>query len=495
MALDPRLIRERVERKGLHEFVRQFWPIADPASNFSDNWHIGAVSEHLEAVSAREIRNLVINIPPGTGKSTIVSVLWPGWHWSLDPRHRWMFASFDVSLVYRDAEKMLNVLRSDEFKGAWPEFILGAKSPAIGFIKNCHGGTRFSTSVQGKATGHHAHTQVCDDPIKPLGVTEKSLKETRKWWTTTMSTRQADAARFARVIIMQRLHENDLAGAMLREYGYEHLCLPMSYVPNCTWDMGSSLGKLDPRTEPGEPLDAQRFPEAVVKERAKNLGSPTAASAQEQQNPLPETGSYIESEWLRVTWKELPPKQQIRIIQSWDFGFKGSKESHSRVSGTLWAEYGQKYFLLDEVLGHFNFPKSKALFYEAQRRKVLGTDILWSDATVKIIEDKANGTAIIDEIEELPDGTAGKIYGIHRVSPKDDKTTRLVAHTNRFHMLQILFPLPAVMPTVEEFRAELVGFPNAAHDDRVDTTTQALDYLASPYAKQAQRLKSLGENR
>jgi predicted phage terminase large subunit-like protein len=326
--------------------------------------------------------------------------------------------------------------------------------------------------------------------LKPKAVDQRNLKNVLDWWRGTMASRANDPKNFSRVIIMQRLAENDLAGEMLAE-GYEHLCLPMRFVPNCTWDRGSSLGKLDPRTTPGELLFPERFTEEAVARRAKDFGTPANVAAQEQQNPTPAAGGIVEAAWCANRWEKLPHPRNWRICQSWDFGFKGSNAAHSRVSGTLWLEGEGRYYLLDEIIGHMNFPDSKRALLDAQHRIVRGTGertLRWSDARVKLIEDKANGSAIIQELQQT-------IHGVQPVVPRDDKATRLIRHTDLFQSGSVLFPTSEVLPSVAEFIDEVVTFPRGRYDDRVDTTTQALDHLASPYRRLRESLEKLGSKK
>lgn len=484
------IVRELVRRQGLRSFVREFWDVLEPAAPFVDGWVIGAVCEHLEAVTSRQIRNLVINVPPGTGKSSLVCVAWPSWVWTTDPKHRWIFASHDYQLVLRDSNRMLRVLGSDLYQEAWPDFKLGTDPKAAGQFENLHGGRRFGTSIGGKGVGWHADTQVCDDPHKPKdSMNRDALVKVSEWWSGTMATRRANPETFARVVIMQRIAEDDLSGVLLTEQGYEHLCLPMHYAPNAVWDLGSSLGRVDPRTEPGELLWPERFSEQSVKDLEAELKTPQNRSAQLEQNPIPDAGGIIEKAWLARTWEILP--RGIRLVQSWDLGFKGANASHSRVAGMLWGELNGIFYAVDLVAGIWNYPESRRQFAAAQKRE------LWDKAAIKLIEAKANGIAIIAELSEGIDytdpvtGKTSKMFvdGVKEVSPVDDKATRLIAHTDLFEAGRVLLPVSA--PWVAEYRAELVSFPRGAKDDLVDVTSQALDHLNGAVSRYAEALRKL----
>lgn len=227
-------VRKLLLTKSLHDFVRRGWHVVEPARPFKDNWHIGAICEHLQAVSAGQIKRLVINVPPGTMKSLTCSVFWPAWRWTHAPETKWIFASYGDPPAKRDSLRTRRLVESAWYRGLWGD-VWRPQQADWGVVKfsTDRAGYRFYTTVAGAVTGEHADVQVVDDPLKPRELTGASstrrgaLERALTWWTETMSTRVTDAERSARVIIMQRLHESDLAGAMLLTGEYNHLCLPM----------------------------------------------------------------------------------------------------------------------------------------------------------------------------------------------------------------------------------------------------------------------------
>lgn len=483
-APDPRAVgavREIVRRQGLRGFVRLFWRQADPASTYVEGWAVGAICEALEAVSARQIRRLVINIPPGMSKSSVVSVHWPAWQWAHDPAHKWIIASHDYTLVLRDAAKMLEVIQSGLYQAAFPRLCI-ADVPAVGLFTNKQGGLRFSTSIGGRAVGWHSDTQIVDDPHKPIEARNPdALKKAVDWWQGTMSTRRTDAANFARVVVMQRIAEDDLSGACLAE-GYEHLCLPMQYTRRHWSDLSA---RLDQRTETDEPLFPERFPPEAIEDLKRALKTPLNVSAQLAQDPIPDKGGIIEKDWIRRWAPGDIPARGVVFVQSWDFNFKGTDDSHSRVVGELWAAFADRYCLIDEVRGLWNYPEAKRRFVAAQSRPG------WDAALIKLIEEKANGIAIIDEAEEgiIVDGKRIKVTGIVRVNPKEDKRTRLIARSDLFEAGLVYVPRDASW--TDEWIAEVCAFPRGKSDDRVDVTTQALDRLHTKGAKYAEQLRGM----
>lgn len=501
------IVRELVERKGLHEFIRHFFSTVEPSTTFIDGWHIGAICEVLEAVSRKQIKELVISVPPGCQKSLSCSVFWPAWHWTFDPGHKWIHGSYGEDLLQRDAKRMVAILDSPLYGKAWPSFKLrnARENLPLSRFYNTHGGFRFSCTPGGQVTGWHGHTCVVDDPLKAQDShSDVAKKEVSEWNAGTLGLRAADPKHFARVLIMQRLASDDLAGELL-EQGYEHLCLPMRYVPNASWDMGCSLGKLDERTEPGALLWPERIDEAAAETRAKALKTKQSVQAQEQQNPTPDTGGIIERPWIK-RWssdpkseERLPEAARLRWITSWDLAFDGEKESQSRVAGGLFAACkvaGQRRtFLVTAFAKHMNYPQSKRrmrellMGYEDEKTKKRYAPVpLWSNARKHLIEKKANGAAMLAELR-------GEIRGLKAVNPKDSKGDRLVLHSDKFENGEVWFPPELVCPQVTELEDELIFFPNGDYDDFVDIVTQALDELDGPLSLIWDNLEKLAEMR
>src|SRR5690606_19462814 len=196
---------------------------------------------------------LVINIPPGCMKSLTACVFWPAWAWTFRPETKWIYASYSMALSRRDNLRMRGLIESEWYRSRFGgPFTPRDDNWGTAKLMNDRAGFRLCTSVDGTVTGEHADVQVCDDPIKPQDISKASLTNCLEWWNETMSSRLVDFKKSARVIIMQRLHVNDLAGEMLRSGGYEHLCLPMEFESR--FACKTSIGFKDPRTKDGELL-------------------------------------------------------------------------------------------------------------------------------------------------------------------------------------------------------------------------------------------------
>lgn len=474
--LDPvRLDRALVEKGGLYEFMQLAWSQIEP-STFVGNWHLELVCKHLEAVSRCEIKNLVINVPPGTGKSLTVSVFWPVWEWIKRPTTKWIFGSFDPSLVGRDANKAIALLRSDWFIQRWGHRLPKGKLATASY-SNLSGGFRFSTSPKGKGTGRHADIFVGDDLLKPKdaaggsAVTKTALREVSDWLANTIATRRADAATFRKVIMMQRLHEEDPAGEAIESGDYTVLVLPMRFEPETP--AITPWGR-DIRTKRGELLFPAKFPEASVKDLEKTLRQ--YAAAQLQQRPTREGGDTFKRPWWRF-WHYKPGVPEYCFpgaqpsgrmctvlpdvgldVQSWDMTFKGETDSDF-VCGQVWRA-STDYYLIDQINERLDFPDTvQAMRIMAARHP---------SAYDKLVEDKANGPAIESTLRaELP--------GITLVTPMGGKEARANAGAVLIATFRVYVPHPEIAPfDVLAYLAQHERFPRGKNDDMVDATSQAL---------------------
>jgi predicted phage terminase large subunit-like protein len=453
---DVAIDRELGLRGRLVDYVELCWPIVEPGSRFVGGWHIDNICDHLEATYKQEISNLVINVPPGCSKSLLACVFWPTWCWLQDPGLRWIFGSFDNELTLRDAARAHALITSDWHKARWGDRLVVPSETAMSNYETQAKGFRFATSVMGKATGRHGDCHVIDDPTKPKDVTPAGLKIASDWRRSTLASRFRSSRRQT-VLIMQRLHCADLAQEMIDE-GAVHLRLPMEFEPKTICE--TKWGR-DERTEEGELLCPARFDAEAVASMKKAMGT-MVSSAQLQQRPVPEGGSIFKSEWLQNRWKELPASFSQTIL-SWDCAFKDTDGSDF-VVGQVWGVYQGRYYLLDQAKGKWDFVTTLDRF-EAQCRK-------WPKAMGKLVEDKANGTAVINMLKK-------KITGLIEIQPEGGKESRASAVSPLFEAGNVVLPDPGMpgFSWVDEYVSELTTFPMAAHDDQVDATTQALNYL------------------
>jgi predicted phage terminase large subunit-like protein len=456
--LELEIDRALVNKGGLKKFIELAWHLIEPGKTFLSGWHIDVICEHLEAVTKGDLTRLVINIPPGCMKSLTACVFWPAWVWSIKPETKWIFASYAMNLSRRDNLRMRRLIESEWYQERWGNSFKPLRDNwgADKFI-NDRAGFRLCTSVDGTVTGEHADVQVCDDPIKPQDISKTSLKNCLDWWNETMSSRLVDFKKSARIIIMQRLHMNDLAGEMLRSGGYEHLCLPMEYETK--FHCQTSIGFSDPRKNEGELLWREKCPAEAVMEIKKDINSERGIAAQLQQQPVPHSGAIFKREGIQH-YETLP--NISTTVTSWDCTFKETGSSY--VVGQVWGVTSDcsHYVLIDQMRNRLSFSDTL--------RAIRKFAYAYPMSSAHLIEEKANGSAIIDMLRD-------EIPGLVPVLPQGGKEARAHAIESLWSNKYVLLPSPQNKPWINDFTQELLEFPCSLHDDQVDAMTQALTWL------------------
>ena len=329
-------------RRSLKVFTKRSWSAIEPGRDFYDNWHIDAVSEHLQAVVEGKIKRLIINIPPRHMKSISVAVALPAWTWTIQPSKRFLFASYAGSLSIRDSVKCRRLIDSRWYKSYFGDtFSLTTDQNQKQRFENDKTGQRIATSVDGALTGEGGDIIVIDDPHNVREAESSTVREgVLEWWDQAMQTRLNDPKTGAFIIIMQRVHENDLTGHILaNEYNaWDHLCLPARYEIGHPTPTRSTLGFSDPRTKEGELLWEKRVDEKTLNNLEKSLGT-YASAGQLQQRPMPKGGGILKAEWW-VAWEkdELPEIEYL--VQSYDTAFS-TKETSSYSARTTWGIFRQ----------------------------------------------------------------------------------------------------------------------------------------------------------
>lgn len=452
------LDRADVEEGGFKAFVRVAWPLVEPRPLVWEQ-HMDLVCDHLEAVLRGEIRDMVVNVPPGTSKSTICSVLFPAYAWITDPALKFLYTTYDEQLSHRFAQRTLNLICTEWWKRRWPHVeIVNGERANQSLYDTTAGGMRASTMMGGRAVGKHADILMCDDPHKTddLEGDPESVRKTldEAWetrWVNTFSTRRADAATFRRVVIMQRLHELDLSGRMLELEGTVHLCLPMEYEPkrHCKTKWGE-----DWRTEEGELLCPKRFPKEVVEADRKRMTA-RAFNSQMQQRPAPKEGNTLKREYFENRWLVLPP--YLKMYISVDCNLKERKDT-DRAVVQVWGVLGAQVYCIDQLSGRWSFDMILKAIRDMKAKWPMVRNIL--------VEAKANGPAVVSVLKR-------QIPGVLEIEPQGGKESRVDAVEPTLKALDVLFPSHSA-PWVGELIEEAVTFPSAAHDDMLDAMTQFL---------------------
>ncbi len=455
-------------------FVKRAWRHVIP-DDLQWNWHLDAICEHLEAVQRGEITRLLVNVPPGSSKSTLIGIMYPSWLWGPcgDPGHRYIGAAHEQGLAVRDNRIMRELVKSDWYQRLWPTQIKGDQNEKL-YFENDKRGFRQACAVK-SMTGRRGHTIAWDDPLSPEKAhSEAGRQEAIRVLSETVPTRLNDPVRSAIIVVMQRLHEADPSGYILsNEMDYEHLCIPMEYEPTCT--KATSIGWVDPRKQAGELMFSDRFPQSVIERDKRDMGS-YAWAGQMQQRPSPAGGGIFRDDWWQ--YLDQPPAIEYRVIYA-DTAQKTKEQNDYSVLQCWGRTHEGQAVLLDMIRGKWEAPellertrafwaKHKALTPRAPLRSLK-------------VEDKSSGTGLVQTArrEGIP---------IVPIPRHNDKVSR--AHDAAPYVESGNVILLRKCPHLSDFLAEASAFPNGAHDDTLDPMMDAVSDLCGARATEP-RVRSL----
>jgi predicted phage terminase large subunit-like protein len=449
-------------RRSLAAFVRRAWHVLEPGQEYIHGWHVDAICEHLEAITNGEINRLLINIPPGTMKSTLVSVFWPAWEWGpkAKPATRIIGASHEQGLAIRDTRKMRNLIISDWYQNLWPLALTSDQNQKT-FYENNQTGFRQACAVAGM-TGRRGDRVLWDDPHSVEAALSDAHRETAlRVFQETLPTRLNNPDKSAIVIVMQRLHELDVSGLILEnDYGYEHLCLPMEYEPerHCT----TSIGFSDPRTEEGELLFPGRFSRETVDRDKKVMGS-FAVAGQFQQRPAPRSGGFFD--WQNIEVVDRPPKLR-RIVRFWD---KAGTDGGGAYTAGVKMGQGEDgcYYVLDVVRGQWS---------AAPREKTIKATASIDGQAVQIWIEQEPGSGGKESAEATIKNLAG--YNIKSERATGDKAVRAEPYAVQVEAGNVKVVRG---DWNQAFIDEHKNFPVGKYKDQIDAAGGAFNKLAEGY--------------
>lgn len=482
-AADPDEILEQLDKLDsehkLVDFIKIFWHILEPGRPFVGGWHIDAVSDHLTAVTMGHITRLLINQPPGTMKSMQLGAFWPAWEWGPRnlPSNRFITSSYSMDLTTRDNRRCRNLIISQAYQRKWGDrFQLTGDQNAKTRFDNDRTGFKIATSTGGLGAGERGDRFGCDDPHNTRSAESAAQRnETLLWFTEVVPTRVSDPEKSAIIVTMQRLHEQDVAGEILRrELGYVHLNLPMEFEPErkCFVEV---TGFEDPRTEPNELLWPARMTRAVV-ERDKKVMGEYAAAGQFQQRPAPRGGGMFKSIWWRFFKTDRPlrpidcdqdapaialPAAFDQVLITVDAAF-AKTTTGSAVGMLVIGTKGADRFILED--------RTRPMSFTETCQEIIKLRIAYPRASRVLVEKKANGDAIIDFLHS-------KVSGLTPVNPDGGKESRAAMVEPQVRSGNVYLPEGASW--VEDFIAEFALFPSTAKNDRVDAVSQALNFLTA----------------
>lgn len=448
-------------RRSLKEFTKNSWQAIEPGRDFHDNWHIDAISEHLQAVVEGDIKRLIINIPPRHMKSISVAVALPAWTWTIQPSKKFLYASYAGSLSIRDSVKCRRLIDSRWYKEHFGEsFKLTGDQNQKQRFENDHTGARIATSVDGALTGEGGDIIVIDDPHNVRESESSAVRDgVLEWWDQAMQTRLNDPKTGAFIIIMQRVHERDLTGHILAnemDGEWDHLCIPARYEIGHPTPTRSRLGFTDPRTKEGDLLWPERIDAKTLGNLERSLGS-YASAGQLQQRPMPKGGGILKAEWW-VPWEkdELPDIEYV--LQSWDTAFS-VKEKSSYSARTTWGVFrkdGQiNAMVLEMWYDRVSYPELRKLAQEAYYD--------WEPDAV-LIEKKASGQSLLQDL---------RMAGVPVLEYMPDRDKEARAHASSALLEDGRIYYPSDKKWAKNLIDICASFPATDNDDIVDTCTQA----------------------
>jgi len=459
----------------LRAFVEAAWQMIEPNTIFCPNWHIDAICEHLEAATRGELHRLLINLPPRHMKSLLVSVLWPAWCWTHSPHLRFLTASYGSELSERFAIKTRDLLLSPWYQERWPALELKDDMNRTNRYENTAGGARVAISVGGEATGEGGDILIADDPHKAEEAGSASARRrVIDWHDGSFGYRFDNPRTGVEVVVMQRLHEEDLAGHLLERDGWTHLCLPARYERQHPYPWAG-----DPRTRESELLWPEHFPDEQLRQIEQTMGSYRRAG-QLQQRPAAIEGELLKRAWWRFYdpgWIDDPNGQLPRfhhIVSSWDTSFT-AKTSSDYVVGQVWGIHRADRYLLRSYRAQVGLEGTK----QAMRQTAAWVKERWPHAAQRIlIEKSANGHEIISQLKR-------ELTGVIGIDATHDKETRAIAAAAPLEAGNIYLPGRAAPEIAAGYQApdwvaafieEAAGFPNTRYDDQVDSFSQAINH-------------------
>ena len=452
---------DAVLRQDLATFAARGFYDLNPQAELAMGWHIQVIAAKLAAVRRGEIRRLIINLPPRHLKSHLGSIAFPAWCLGHNPSLQILCVSYAQELADKLARDCRRIMMSSWYRRIFPTRLAQNRQAVQEFVTTCQG-YRLAISTGGVLTGRGADIIMIDDPLKPEDALSRALRQAgNEWFVNTLYSRLNDKRTGAIVIIMQRLHEDDLVGHVLAQEPWEVLSFPAIAETDEEHRIETIWGPRCLTRRCGEALHPEREPLETLEHLRRTLGEYNFAG-QYQQSPAPLGGGLVKADWFKRYRDNELPERFDRVVQSWDTANKATELSDFSVC-TTWGVKDKHVFLIGVFRRRLEYPELKRAVLEQQR--------LFS-ANVVLVEDQASGTQLIQDL------IADRCHGVTRCKPTGEKTMRMHAQTGVIE--NGFVHIPEAAPWLAEYLHELTVFPNGKHDDQVDSTAQFLDWFRRP---------------
>ena len=444
-------------------FIERVFAELNGTTTYLDNFHIHVLAAQLEAMRRGIVLRLIFNLPPRNLKSLIVSIAFVAWLLGHDPSIKIICVSYGQELAENLARQCRQVMQSQWYRRLFPGTRLSPTRQAAESFETTAGGYRIATSTGGALTGMGADYILIDDPVKPQeALSDVERARANQWYQNTLITRLNDK-RFGRIaIVMQRLHEDDMVGHVLRLDTWKVIALPAIALETKRYVIPTPFGTWTHLWREGEALHPAREPLSILEVYRRALG-PEFFSAQFLQTPVSPGGNMIKiAQFGRFDLDAPPPFE--RIVHSWDTASKASQLSGYSVC-TIWGIWKKRIYLIDVIRERFEYPDLRKTALALARGQYRGH----RKPEIILIEDKSTGQSLIQDLKR--EG----LYNIVAIEPEGDKITRMHAQTAAIANGQVLIPHDALW--LADYLQELVAFPAGRFNDQVDSTSQALKWF------------------
>lgn len=454
----PQYLYDALTRVNYATFISRAMETLEPGTDYEANWHIEAIAHQLARLSAGEIKRLMINLPPRSMKTILVSVAYSAWVLGHDPSRRIMCVAYNMEVAKEQAVQFNRLVGSAWYRRVFPDCRPVVPSRQLEW-KTTAGGYRLATSIEGSVLGRGADIIILDDPNKGQEIYSKLARDkVKNAYDHTISTRLNHPKKSAIICVMQRLHDDDLAGHMQSQEEWDKIVIPAVALENEEWDLGQGLFH---HRATGDLIQPERMGAEELGTRRRIMGQ-TAFDAQFQQRPVPDDGIVIRKGWLR--YYEEPAESYEVKVASWDTA--STLSEHSDWSAcTVWGLVDSELHLLHVERVRLEAPNLIKRIEEIHRRHRIN---------ITLIEDADLGRGLAQHLNR-----ASAVCRPRLIKPTIEKVARMQARSVMFETGKVFLPHNASW--LATYLDELLGFPNRVHDDQVDSTSQALDYFQLRY--------------
>jgi len=466
----PIELRNKILQDNISAFIQKTFNTIDTGTKYIHSWHIDLISEYLMEIYKGNIKRLIVNIPPRNLKSVCISVAFPAWILGKNPSARLIVASYSEMLSLKHSTDCRLVVSSKWYKKTFPDFQINTKQNEKHKFATTKNGYRFATSVGGSLTGEGGNFLIVDDPHNPQQVmSEKYRQKTLNWFSNTFSSRLNDKKNGVIIIVMQRLHPNDLTGCLLDKGG--NLWHQLSIPAVAEKDKLFKIGNFTKFRKKGELLNPNREGEKEIERIKIEMGS-YVFSAQYQQNPVLTNSGMLRPKWIK-RYKLNKIESFEKITLSFDTAIKAGLKNDPTVC-TIWGEKNNNYYLIESYREWLEYPELKKITIELIKK--------WNPDNI-LIEDKASGQSLIQDLKRETS------YPVIAIKVSKDKITRFGAVSALIEAGRVFLPNEALW--LADFENELYSFPNSEHDDQVDSLTQFLNWIKNKPKEQKWRMRRM----